>query len=181
MILSMIFLPVSEEYILLYDVNGGLLAPIIQLSFKENRTFHSTTTGLTYQIPDQAEIMEYPQSALSKGLNIIRNITEYQHVAYSYHNFGFGFFGLFGFMFSHEAGDVKDILKDGTDVVYIANKQFQFFGIQLLFLFSSANTSSTDIATWPLSALNQKDNYFEQSINALPATYNTDADKQAYR
>jgi hypothetical protein len=141
MISSTIFLPVNAKFILIFDVNGGLLAPIIQLSFKENRTFYSTTTGLTYQIPDQAEIMEYPQSSLSKGLNIVRNISEYQHVAYSYHNFGFGFFGLFGFTFSHEAGDVKNILKDGTNVVYIAYKQFQFFGIQLLFLFSSSNIS----------------------------------------
>jgi hypothetical protein len=104
-----------------YDIlTDSPTAPVIQLSFKEQRTWTSLVTGLTYDLPDQVEIMDYSASGLAKAVDIVRNLTEYQHVAQSWHDFGIGFFGLFGFQFSHESGDVQKLIKDGKHVLYIA-------------------------------------------------------------
>jgi len=139
-------------------------APIIELTFQNSTTWTSAITEQTYIVPDQVEIMDYSSSSLSKSMSIIRNVTEYQQAAYSWHNFGIGFFGLFGFDFSHEAGYVKKMLLDGKHVLYIAYKQFQFL----------------ELAAWPYDSRNAPNAHFTRALNNLPTTLNTPQDRAQY-
>eukprot|EP01119_Soliformovum_irregulare_P011365 TRINITY_DN2832_c1_g1_i1.p1 TRINITY_DN2832_c1_g1~~TRINITY_DN2832_c1_g1_i1.p1 ORF type:complete len:704 (+),score=182.01 TRINITY_DN2832_c1_g1_i1:102-2114(+) len=134
-------------------------APILELSWNEGKTFDSKITDQTYDVPDQLEMMDYSSAMLDKSLDIVRNLSEYQHAAYSWNNWGIGFFGLFGLTFSHEAQFVVDLIKEGRYVVYVAHKRFQFF----------------DIASWPYSIAENPHSMFNQYTAKLPEVYDENA------
>lgn len=102
---------------------------------------------------------------MTRGYDV-KEFNDYVNEQHKWSSFKIGFFGLFGFGKSKEAGSIKSLLQEGGSTVFVAERNFQLY----------------DVASYPYDLLDMPArNGLQSAVNNLPGSCNTDAERDAYR